>query len=221
MQVPTIPMLSRLPKTHKISVAGMAAAGVGVLALTGVSGNSGTTAASDTGAVQQVSAWTPDTAQQQSLTAQADTAGKKTEQDAARKAAAAAKVREQAAQREQVSQAVNRSQQRGNMAVQASVTTAVSSGPQETARRLVGSAAQFQCFSKIVSHESGWNHRATNASSGAYGLVQALPGSKMASAGADWRTNPTTQIKWGLDYMNSRYGSPCAAWSFWQAHNWY
>ncbi|MGW4160709.1 aggregation-promoting factor C-terminal-like domain-containing protein [Streptomyces sp. NPDC004788] len=80
---------------------------------------------------------------------------------------------------------------------------------------------QFTCFSNIVSHESGWNYRATNASSGAYGLVQALPGSKMASAGADWQTNPATQIKWGLSYMNGRYGSPCGAWSFWQANRWY
>ena len=76
-------------------------------------------------------------------------------------------------------------------------------------------------FSAIVERESGWNYRATNASSGAYGLVQALPGSKMASAGADWQTNPATQIKWGLNYMNSRYGSPCGAWSFWQSHHWY
>ena len=80
---------------------------------------------------------------------------------------------------------------------------------------------QFQCFSNIVNHESGWNYRATNASSGAYGLVQALPGSKMASAGADWMTNPATQIKWGLSYMNNRYQSPCGAWSFWQANHWY
>ena len=60
-----------------------------------------------------------------------------------------------------------------------------------------------------------------NPSSGAYGLVQALPGSKMSSAGADWQTNPATQIKWGLNYMDSRYGSPCGAWAFWQANNWY
>ncbi|MEV5973840.1 transglycosylase SLT domain-containing protein [Streptomyces sp. NPDC051921] len=80
---------------------------------------------------------------------------------------------------------------------------------------------QFQCFSNIVDHESGWNYTATNASSGAYGLVQALPGSKMSTAGADWRTNPATQIKWGLSYMNGRYGSPCGAWSFWQANHWY
>ncbi|MFD7908558.1 lytic transglycosylase domain-containing protein, partial [Kitasatospora sp. NPDC059747] len=67
----------------------------------------------------------------------------------------------------------------------------------------------------------GWNVTATNPSSGSYGLGQALPASKMASAGADWKTNPATQIKWALDYMNTRYGSPNAAWTFWQANHWY
>ncbi|WP_445279494.1 transglycosylase SLT domain-containing protein [Streptomyces sp. DSM 118148] len=86
------------------------------------------------------------------------------------------------------------------------------------AQKMIPDAAQYTAFSKIVEHESSWNPSATNSSSGAYGLVQALPGSKMASAGADWKTNPATQIKWGLDYMNSRYGSPAKAWSFWQAN---
>ncbi|WP_327280564.1 MULTISPECIES: transglycosylase SLT domain-containing protein [unclassified Streptomyces] len=89
------------------------------------------------------------------------------------------------------------------------------------AQQMIKDPAQFAAFNNIVSRESGWNHTATNASSGAYGLVQALPGSKMASAGADWKTNPATQIKWGLDYMNSRYGSPVGAWNFWQTHHWY
>ncbi|MGY0460232.1 aggregation-promoting factor C-terminal-like domain-containing protein [Kitasatospora sp. cg17-2] len=95
-----------------------------------------------------------------------------------------------------------------------------SGSPREIAAQIVP-AGQLQCFSNIVSRESSWNVTATNASSGAYGLVQSLPGSKMASAGSDWRTNPATQIKWGLDYMNSRYGSPCGAWAFWQSHHWY
>ncbi|MFJ8657812.1 transglycosylase SLT domain-containing protein [Streptomyces sp. NPDC093795] len=82
-------------------------------------------------------------------------------------------------------------------------------------------ASQFQCFSTIVDHESGWNYRAVNPSSGAYGLMQALPGYKMSSAGSDWQTNPATQIKWGLSYMNDRYGSPCDAWTFWQANRYY
>ncbi|MCY0936849.1 transglycosylase SLT domain-containing protein [Streptomyces sp. H34-S4] len=89
------------------------------------------------------------------------------------------------------------------------------------AHQMIKDPAQFAAFSNIVSRESGWNHTATNASSGAYGLVQALPASKMSSAGSDWKTNPATQIKWGLDYMNSRYGSPAAAWNFWQANHWY
>ncbi|WP_184730194.1 transglycosylase SLT domain-containing protein [Streptomyces netropsis] len=100
-------------------------------------------------------------------------------------------------------------------------TAAPKAAAQETAKQMIKDSAQFQCFSKIVEHESGWNHKATNAGSGAYGLVQALPGSKMASAGSDWQTNPATQIKWGLDYMKDRYGSPCGAWAFWQTHNWY
>ncbi|MEV5971021.1 transglycosylase SLT domain-containing protein [Streptomyces sp. NPDC051921] len=105
-------------------------------------------------------------------------------------------------------------------AVLGSTGTASAATEQEIARQIVP-PAQFASFSKIVEHESGWNHTATNASSGAYGLVQALPASKMASAGADWKTNPATQIKWGLNYMNERYGSPNAAWAFWQTHGWY
>jgi hypothetical protein len=81
-------------------------------------------------------------------------------------------------------------------------------------------SAQFGCLDEMWDRESGWRYNAENAS-GAYGIPQALPGSKMASAGADWETNPATQIKWGLGYIQGRYGSPCAAWSFWQANGWY
>jgi hypothetical protein len=79
---------------------------------------------------------------------------------------------------------------------------------------------QFGCLDNIYTRESGWRYNAENAS-GAYGIPQALPGSKMASAGADWQTNPATQIKWGLGYIKSMYGTPCGAWSFWQAHGYY
>lgn len=103
----------------------------------------------------------------------------------------------------------------------AQAATGSPSNAQAIAHQMIPDAAQYDAFNKIVSHESGWNMHATNASSGAYGLVQALPGSKMASAGSDWKTNPATQIKWGLDYMNSRYGSPAAAWNFWSTHHWY
>jgi hypothetical protein len=82
------------------------------------------------------------------------------------------------------------------------------------------STSQFSCLNNIWTRESGWMYNAENPS-GAYGIPQALPGSKMASAGPDWMTNPTTQIKWGLGYIQSTYGSPCNAWAFWQAHSYY
>ena len=79
---------------------------------------------------------------------------------------------------------------------------------------------QWQCLDDVWTHESGWSVSAQNAS-GAFGIPQASPGSKMASAGADWRTNPATQIAWGLSYIGAAYGNPCGAWSFWQSHFWY
>lgn len=82
------------------------------------------------------------------------------------------------------------------------------------------STSEFQCLVALWNRESGWNVTAGNAS-GAYGIPQALPGSKMASAGADWATNPATQITWGLGYIAGRYGTPCGAWSHFQSNNWY
>lgn len=80
---------------------------------------------------------------------------------------------------------------------------------------------EFPCLEKLWTKESGWNHRSQNRSSGAYGIPQALPGPKMASAGSDWRTNPATQIKWGLGYVKGRYKSPCRAWGHFQSNGWY
>ncbi|WP_435527574.1 lytic transglycosylase domain-containing protein [Microbacterium aurantiacum] len=80
---------------------------------------------------------------------------------------------------------------------------------------------QFGCLVELWNKESGWNSQAYNASSGAYGIPQALPGSKMASAGADWETNAATQISWGLGYIAGRYGSPCGAWQHSQSVGWY
>ncbi|WP_369213463.1 lytic transglycosylase domain-containing protein [Streptomyces flavofungini] len=167
----------------------------------------------------------------------ADTAAKKTAAEEARKQAAASAIEKQKAaekaekaeaaktaaakkeREDKLEQKASRSSSRdaSSFTPQSSYTVAQ---VQAMARQMVP-GDQFQCFSNIVNHESTWNYKATNASSGAYGLVQALPGSKMSSAGADWQTNPATQIKWGLGYMNDRYGSPCGAWSFWQANNWY
>ncbi len=80
---------------------------------------------------------------------------------------------------------------------------------------------QFSCLVKLWERESNWRWNATNRSSGAYGIPQSLPASKMASAGADWRTNPETQILWGLGYIDGRYGSPCAALLHSDVNNWY
>ncbi|MFD0519950.1 aggregation-promoting factor C-terminal-like domain-containing protein [Paractinoplanes durhamensis] len=80
---------------------------------------------------------------------------------------------------------------------------------------------QFPCLDKLWKKESGWNYRAENSSSGAYGIPQALPGSKMASVASDWKTNPATQIKWGLGYIEGRYDTPCGAWSHSQSTGWY
>jgi hypothetical protein len=82
-------------------------------------------------------------------------------------------------------------------------------------------ADQFTCLDSLYASESGWRWNADNPNSSAYGIPQALPGSKMSSAGADWATNPTTQIRWGLGYIADRYGTPCGAWSFKQGHGWY
>lgn len=82
------------------------------------------------------------------------------------------------------------------------------------------SAEQFACLEPMWDRESGWDPTAANPS-GAYGIPQSQPGSKMASAGDDWRYNAVTQINWGLSYIRSTYGSPCSAWAFWQSHNWY
>jgi hypothetical protein len=82
------------------------------------------------------------------------------------------------------------------------------------------STSQFGCLQSLWNRESGWSYDAENPS-GAYGIPQALPGSKMASSGADWQTNPATQINWGLGYIKSVYGTPCAAWNFELANNYY
>jgi hypothetical protein len=99
------------------------------------------------------------------------------------------------------------------------------SDPRAVAQLLAGDrgwgGGQFACLDSLWTKESGWRWNADNGSSGAYGIPQSLPGSKMASAGADWTTNPTTQITWGLQYIASSYGTPCGAWAHSVAMNWY
>jgi hypothetical protein len=104
-------------------------------------------------------------------------------------------------------------------------SAAQSSGsPQEVAQRILasdGMAGQFSCLDSLWERESGWNVDAENPTTGAYGIPQALPGSKMAGAGPDWQSDAATQIEWGLSYIDSRYGSPCGAWAHEEADGWY
>ncbi|MFE2091992.1 aggregation-promoting factor C-terminal-like domain-containing protein [Streptomyces sp. NPDC002596] len=188
-----------------------------------------TTLLADIPAGQQAQVQTASLTQQADAQASAaDAAAKKSAEESARiQAAKDAASKKQAAEDklEKERQAKEDAERASRSAVRSASAFATQSSytvaeVQAMARQMIP-GDQYQCFSNIVNHESSWNYRATNASSGAYGLVQALPGSKMASAGADWQTNPATQIKWGLNYMDSRYGSPCGAWSFWQANSWY
>jgi len=97
--------------------------------------------------------------------------------------------------------------------------------PKDIARALLASygwsESQFGCLDSLWTRESNWNVHADNPHSSAYGIPQALPGSKMASAGPDWENNAVTQIKWGLGYIQDRYGSPCAAWGHSESHGFY
>jgi hypothetical protein len=148
--------------------------------------------------------------------------------EAARKAAAAKAeaARKAAAQKaaEQAAAARKAAAAKAQAAQQTAVTTP-SGSPEQIAQQMLSkygwSQSQFSCLQPLWFHESGWNPSAENPSSGAYGIPQALPGSQMASAGADWRTNPATQIRWGLNYIQGRYGSPCGAWAHEQSDNWY
>jgi hypothetical protein len=133
----------------------------------------------------------------------------------ARQAAAAKAKREAAAAKK-----VERKRQRSS----ASVGSPAPKGVAQAYAKSLVPASQFGCLVKLWDRESNWRTTATGSmtSNGrAYGIPQALPGSKMASAGADWRTNYKTQIKWGLKYIKSRYGTPCGAWSAFQGKGWY
>lgn len=135
---------------------------------------------------------------------------KKAAEDAARAAAEQKAAEEQAAQE----------------AAAALAAANTVDGAKATARQLMASTYgwggdQFSCLESLWTKESGWNYQAYNADGGATGIPQALPGSKMAAAGADWQSNAATQIAWGLGYISSAYGTPCSAWSHSQAMNWY
>jgi hypothetical protein len=154
----------------------------------------------------------------------ADAAARAARQAAARavqQAAARQAAARQAAARQAAQQAAEQA-----AAQQAAAQTAVapSGSPQQIAAGMLGSygwsQSQFSCLNQLWTRESGWNVYAANPS-GAYGIPQALPGSKMASAGPDWQSDAATQIRWGLDYIQATYGSPCGAWDHELATGWY
>jgi hypothetical protein len=144
---------------------------------------------------------------------------------AARKAAAKAAASKVAASKAAAkAAAAQQSAGQGQVEQQDAVTTA-SGSPQQTAEQMLSqygwSSSQFSCLDPLWIQESGWNVYAENPSSGAYGIAQALPGAEMASAGSDWESDAATQIRWGLTYIQGRYGSPCAAWAHEEADGWY
>jgi len=140
---------------------------------------------------------------------------------AAAKAAAAKAAAQQAAQQQAAQQQATQQQ----TTAQQPAASAPSGSPQQIAEQMLSqfgwSSGQFSCLQPLWALESGWNVYASNPSSGAYGIPQALPGSKMASAGPDWQSDAATQIRWGLTYIQGSYGSPCAAWSHEEADGWY
>ncbi len=150
----------------------------------------------------------------------------KAEQEAAAKAKAEAEAAAAAAAAEAAASAAKSSGPSVGSSAPVFAGPGTSAGEaQAIARGMIGGYGwgddQFNCLVSLWNKESGWNSQAYNASSGAFGIPQALPGSKMATAGADWQTNAATQISWGLGYISGRYGSPCGAWGHSQSVGWY
>jgi hypothetical protein len=165
------------------------------------------------------------TAQMQAIEAQRAAAARKAA--AAARAAAAAAAKKAAARKaaEVAAAQAAAAQAAAQAAAKKTAQLAASGTPQQIAEAMLSSygwsTSQFSCLDSLWTRESNWDVTASNASSGAYGIPQALPGAKMASAGSDWATSATTQIKWGLTYIQGIYGSPCGAWSHEESSGWY
>jgi hypothetical protein len=146
--------------------------------------------------------------------------------EAARAAAASAQSQAAQAQAAQAQAAQSQAAQaeQPQQATTPAAPSVASGSPEQIAQAMLHSfgwsAGQFSCLYPLWEHESGWSVTAANPD-GAYGIPQALPGAKMASAGPNWQTNATTQIRWGLEYIKAMYGSPCGAWGHEQATGWY
>ena len=164
--------------------------------------------------------------QQQQLAAEKAAAAKAAARKAAAAKAAAAKAAalKSAEHAAAARKAAAKPAQRAQSARQGAVTTP-SGSPEQIAEQMLSqfgwSSSQFSCLQPLWEHESGWSVTAENPTSGAYGIPQSLPASQMSSAGADWQTNAATQIRWGLTYIQGRYGSPCGAWAHEESDNWY
>jgi hypothetical protein len=184
-----------------------------------VSHDAGAATASPSRTVAQLQVFRAEAAWQYQLNASA-AAARAAARQAARQAAARAAHRAVllAAQRRQTQPAAP------HPARPAPAPAQPTGSPQRIAMAMLGSygwsTSQFSCLDALWSHESGWSVTAQNPD-GAYGIAQAMPGSKMASAGPDWQTDATTQIRWGLGYIKGLYGSPCGAWSHEEATGWY
>lgn len=157
------------------------------------------------------------------VAAEAEAARVAAEQEAARVAAEAQAARVAA---EAEAARVAAEQEAARAAEAKAAAAAASPGSSRAiAQGMLGSygwgGGQWSCLDKLWQKESGWSHTADNPTSSAYGIPQALPGSKMSSEGGDWASNPATQIRWGLGYIAGRYGTPCAAWNHSVNNNWY
>ncbi len=162
--------------------------------------------------------------QQQQLAAEKAAAAKAAARKAAAAKAAAAKAAAAKAAVLKSARAAVTRKAAAKPARQAAVATPSGSAEQVAERMLSQfgwSSSQFSCLQPLWEHESGWSVTAENPASGAYGIPQALPASQMSSAGADWQTDPASQIRWGLTYIQGRYGSPCGAWAHEESDNWY
>jgi hypothetical protein len=231
----------RKPRKHTKAAlisAGSALAVAGLVAATtaawpGASGDQGNLAdaAALAGSHATASSVAPQTVQantaQQIRGIQASALQARLRQEAQARARKAAQARAAAKAAAATKAAAAAKAQAARQAAQASTPAAATpqGDPQQIAESMLGSygwsSSQFSCLQPLWNEESGWSVTASNPTSGAYGIPQALPGSKMASAGADWQTSAATQIRWGLGYIKSTYGSPCAAWSHEQAYGWY
>jgi hypothetical protein len=207
-----LPSPAQLRTTGRVAVTVTALASVsaGVVAVTGVGRSDG---------AGLVEADVARAASAQGPVEPADTSKLRAAQGSARQRVEAERARAEA-ERGRVAAAARAARERQQTAARNAVRD-----PRGAARAMLAdrgwSGGQFSCLDSLWTKESGWNPRARNPSSGAFGIPQALPAGKMSSAGADWATNPVTQIRWGLQYIADVYGSPCGAWAHSRATNWY